>query len=179
MISGPFSFGVSLGNCAEVLRIALGLNTPISLFSAPEPSLFSVWPAGRLRRGANKINHLRSQVCCQLWRAIRRQTREPSFFNQKNNTVLTAFGQERSDGQVESSRSTPQVRVRLTDQLERSILCLRCRLHWNHRHRNVTKLRYKLVNRAQNLVRDLPHACQLGAPCERRLNVPITKHPAQ
>jgi len=46
MVSGPFSFGISPGKCAEVLREATCRNPRNWLFSRPKPSLLSVWSAG-------------------------------------------------------------------------------------------------------------------------------------
>ena len=105
IVSGPFFLAVSLGKCAEVLRVTLGQNTLISLFSAPEPSLFSVWPAGRLRRGANKINNLHAPVRCQPRRAIRLQTREHSLVSRdQHNTIQTAFSHKLSINRIVAKR---------------------------------------------------------------------------
>ena|GEM_PF-1554722 len=105
IVSGPFFLAVSLGKRAEVLRVTLGQNTLISLFSAPEPSLFSVWPAGRLRRGANKINNLHAPVRCQPRRAIRLQTREHSLVSRdQHNTIQTAFSHKLSINRIVAKR---------------------------------------------------------------------------
>ena len=62
---GPFSWAKSsrhAGFRPPVLRAACCRNARNRPLSRPEPSLFSVWPAGRRRWGSRKINKLRVPV---------------------------------------------------------------------------------------------------------------------
>lgn len=59
---GPFSSLKSprhAGFRPPVLRVVTSQNARNRPLSRPEPSLFSVWPAGRRRWGSRKINNLR------------------------------------------------------------------------------------------------------------------------
>lgn len=63
--SGPFSCLKSphhAGFWPPVLRVTISRNTRKRPLSRPEPSLFSVWPAGRRRWWSSKINNLRASV---------------------------------------------------------------------------------------------------------------------
>ena len=63
--SGPFSCLKSphhAGFWPPVLRVTISRNTRKRPLSRPEPSLFSVWPAGRRRWWSCKINNLRAPV---------------------------------------------------------------------------------------------------------------------
>jgi len=57
-----------------VLRVAIGRNARNRPLSRPEPSLFSVWPAGRRRSGSRKINNLCAPVRCQPTPPVRHRT---------------------------------------------------------------------------------------------------------
>src|SRR6218665_383837 len=64
-VSGPFFLGFPGGKCADVLGGAISRDAQNRPLSRPEPSLFSVWSAGRRRKGSCKINNLRAAVHCQ------------------------------------------------------------------------------------------------------------------
>ena len=62
---GPFSCLKSLRHAGfrpPVLRVTITQNARKRPLSPPEPSLFSVWPAGRRRWWSSKINNLRASV---------------------------------------------------------------------------------------------------------------------
>ena len=67
--SGPFSFGFSPGKRGAVLRVTWRPRCPKWPFSGREPSLFSVWLAGRRRGCHSEISDLNAPV--------RRQPRPP------------------------------------------------------------------------------------------------------
>ena len=74
---GPFSCPKSpcgAGFWLPALRVAAIQNATIPAFSAPERSLFSVWPAGRRTLQSCKINHLPASVHCQPRRSVRHRT---------------------------------------------------------------------------------------------------------
>lgn len=81
---GPFSCLKSprgAGFRPPVLRAACCRNSRNRPLSLPEPSLFSVWPAGRRRCRSSKINSLRAAVHSQPRRPIRHRT--PSEHRQR------------------------------------------------------------------------------------------------
>ena len=74
---GPFSCPKSprhAGFRPSVLRVAFSPNDRNRLLSRPEPSLFSVWPAGRRRYISIQINNLRVTVQRQPRPPVRHQT---------------------------------------------------------------------------------------------------------
>jgi len=58
-----------------VLRVIIRRNARNRPLSLPEPSLFSVWPAGRRRWWSIRITNLRAQVRCQPRPAVTDATR--------------------------------------------------------------------------------------------------------
>ena len=80
---GPFFCPKSpchVGFWPSVLRVAISRNARNRPLSLPEPSLFSVWPAGRRSSGSRKINNLHVVVHRQPRRPVTSATRQCASF---------------------------------------------------------------------------------------------------